>query len=332
VSVRRWLCGCALPFLACAAADNPSRAGLRPAPAQDPAQDPAPAARPAEEPAEAQPVEAASPQGSDAAQGLVATVAGRPVGVRDLLARLWLRDGERARELLDHLVIERLCELEAERLGLAIRAATVDERVARAEETLRKRLRDAGSPLGLDEHVQKVLGLEPDFYRRQLRHEAISQVLAERCVRVWAMEEARRCVRVFEAEGEALARQIEQELAAGADFAALAAHAKAEKPAQLVLARAEASPLARLAFATEVGRCAGPLAEEGRYLFLSVDSELPPLRGEWSAIGAAVEASLAETPVAEVEFMQWRAAMARRYPVDLSPFFAAIGTTRPAGP
>jgi hypothetical protein len=316
----------ALALGACAATGNPTRSNLRPAPAQDPAQAPAkPAA------ADAQPAEAASEK-SDAAQGIVATVAGRPVGVRDLLARLWLRDGDRARELLDHLVIERLCELEAERLGLAIRAATVDERVARAEETLARRLREAGSPLGVDEHVRKVLGLEPDFYRRQLRHEAISQVLAERCVRVWAMDEARRSVRVFEAEGQAVAQELEAQLAAGADFAALAAHAKVEKPASLVLARAEESPLARLAFATEVGRCAGPLTEGGRFLFLSVDAELPALRGPWTAIGPAVEASLAENPVDEVEFMQWRAAMARHYAVDLTPFCTAIGTTRPASP
>ena len=313
--------------VACAATGNPSRAGLKPAPHQSEAKETTPAAQqPTEKPEEQ------AQAGSDAAQGLVATVAGRPVGVRDLLARMWLRDGDRAREHLDHLVVERLCELEAERLGLAIGNEAVEARLLKANEALEKRLRDAGSPLTVDEHVQKNLGLEPEFYQRQLRHEAIAQVVAERCVRAWSMEESRRVVRVLEVKDAATSKEVASRLSAGADFDTLAANFpdKDEKePARIVLARAEASPLSRLAFATEVGRCAGPLEEQGRYIFLGVDAELPAVRGAWSEIGKTVEANLAETPVDEIEFMQWRSAMARRYEVDLSPFFTAIGSSRP---
>jgi len=50
-----------------------------------------------------------------------------------------------------------------------------------------------------------------------------------------------------------------------------------------------------------------------------------PLVGDWATVGAAVEADLVAHAVADPEYWQWRAAMARRYQVDMVPLLELAG-------
>ena len=320
--------GAALAGLgACSAVPNPARSELPPAQgasAPDPqAPDRTGASRPQPPTAPAEPPRSDVPAGT-----LIAHVDGRPIGAAEFLTRAWLRDSKRSREILDHLVVERLAILEAERIGLSIPSALVEQRLERARAALADQLAESGSGLTPAEHVERNLGVKPDFYERQLRHETLIQLIAARCVRVWAMEQERRVVRCIEVESRAALDELRVALAAGGDFDALAERFDGDGPRRLGLARAENSPLARLAFATEIGDVGGPLEEAGRLLLMRVETSLEPVTGPWSEIAARVESSLEASPVDDIEFVQWRAAMASRYAVDLQPFFDAVGTTR----
>jgi hypothetical protein len=325
----RWalFAGAALTMLcSCSAVENPSRSELRPAGAANASRPQTPAR---DEDGEPEPLEAPSVALADEPAGkIIATVDGRPIGVSEFLTRAWLRDSKRSREILDHLVVERLAILEAERIGLSIPTELVDQRLERAHAALAAQLAESGSELTPAEHVERNLGLLPAFYDRQLRHETLVQLIAARCVRVWAMEQERRVVRCIEVESRADLDEVRAELASGGDFDALAERTGRDAPGRLNLARAESSPLARLAFATEIGGVGGPLEEGERFLLMKVESSLEPVTGPWGEIAERVERSLEEDPVDDIEFVQWRAAMARRYAVDLEPFFEAIGTTR----
>ena len=48
---------------------------------------------------------------------------------------------------------------------------------------LERKLVDRQSKLTLREHIDQVIGIEPELYLADLRDEAILQMLAERCVR-----------------------------------------------------------------------------------------------------------------------------------------------------
>ena len=99
----------------------------------------------------------------------------------------------------------------------------------------------------------------------------------------------------------------------------------------MTVVRSESSELARLAFSTEVGEVGGPLVQGGRFLLVRPEKRLEPVEGSWAEVAAAVEASLREQPIDSdrLEYAQWRTAMIRRYPIDLSPFLDLVGSAAP---
>jgi hypothetical protein len=70
------------------------------------------------------------------------------------------------------------------------------------------------------------------------------------------------------------------------------------------------------------------LVQGGRWLFVAVLKHLDPVVGAWSSIGKSIEDSLAAAQVGDLEYIQWRAAMVRRYKVDLEPFLELVGGQR----
>jgi hypothetical protein len=85
------------------------------------------------------------------------------------------------------------------------------------------------------------------------------------------------------------------------------------------------TPIASVAFATDVGKVGGPISEQGKFLFVKVDKRGLPVEGLWDKLGPQVEASLGEQGVDELELEQWRRAMRDRYEIDLSPFLKMAG-------
>ena len=284
------------------------------------------------EPGRAAPREARDVGATAASDGelAIAWVGGEPLDVRDFVARAWLRSAPEMRMLLDQLVVERLTMLEGERLGLRVDSDLVDRRVAEAHQALVDRLAEEGGERSVEEHVTEVLGLDLPFWHRQLRRETLAQLVAERVVRAWSLEQGHALARVAEFETEEQVAAVQAGLAAGRSFEDLA-RAQGVGPSAdeggsvVLLAKSESSPLARLAWQTEVGAVGGPLRDGTRSVYLRVERRSDAIEGGWRDVGERVEASLVELPVDTFEFIQWRARIAGRYSVDLQPFRELVG-------
>ncbi len=264
----------------------------------------------------------------------IAMVANEPIDVRAFLARIWMRSSDESREVLERLVVERLALLEAERQEIAVSPTLVDERMEAAWKILGDGLERQGRGVSIARHLQTELGVDTEYYRRQLRREAIGQLLAERVVRTWATSRERCVVRLVELPDQAALDAFTAGQAAGRDFESLAGefHRFREKEPggkRLVLIKNANAELSRVAFNTPAGTVAGPLtAEQGRHLMMKVEQLLPAMDGAWKVNAAAIEMTLQEYPVDEFEFVQWRADMVKSYDVDLDPFFRLIGVSR----
>jgi len=292
-----------------------------PAPASAPA--PSPASAPAPAPAEAKPL----PPGKPAALP-IAVVAGRDIDVAELLG-LWIhQDSLQVLEHLDHLVLGRLVLAEAARLSVAIPPEISDKAYQNAVDTIEKTITAKRPGLTLDRYVDEALGLDPVRYRDFLRDESLRGLLAERVVRAWILASDRSEVRVIAVKTEEASRQVLDAVAAGEDFEAIARRLSADSSAKEggkvpSVVRGD-SPIARLAFQTEVGQVGGPQYEKGAWLFVKVEARPEPTKGDWKEVGPAVEKSLAESPVVDLEVSQWKPVMVERYGVDITPLMKLV--------
>ena len=286
---------------ACAATRNPERSKLQPAPVPAPASvsaEPAPSTTPAPAatatppvPAPVAPVEAtvAPARESDFELGRVGD---EPLTSRDFLRKLWIADNRLARRVVEQLVFSRLTQLESTRLGIRLVESAVDGEVLRAMGELERKLVDRQSKLTLREHIDQVIGIEPELYLADLRDEAILQMLAERCVRAWVLENDRCDVRVTELRSPEALAAAQADLNAGKTFAEVAkAHGSGDDEVTgttvLRITRAESQDLARAVFATAVGTVGGPLEQGGRWLLF-----VPEARHELGDGGGLVAGGL----------------------------------------
>jgi hypothetical protein len=321
---------------ACAATSNPSGGEVKPVvPPPKAPEAQAPPAAGAEPGAVEAAAEPAAP--TPATEGLpIGMVGGEAIDASALLERLWMRDSQTARELFEFLVMSRISLFEADRLGVRLDPALVDVKVQTTLAAVTERLRKNGSRLTLDQHVQRELEISRESYDRKVRADAVMQLLTERCVRAWYLESPRVELQLMELASEEALKAAQSALAAGQSFEEVAAaHGMAEDAAQggmrVTMVRSEESDLARLAFVTPLGEVGGPIVREQHFLLVKPVKRPPVVEGRWSEVGPAVEASLAETALDsdKMEFVQWRAAMVRRYPIDLAPFLDLVEGTVP---
>ena len=261
------------------------------------------------------------------ARAVVATVAGNPIGVGELMSKWVMRDPDAVRGLLDDLILSRIVLMEAGALGLEPPVDDVERIVNERLDGLESQARAAGAP-DLATFIRARLGLEPDPFLRQLNEEAAVDALAPRCVRAWLLSSDRREVRAITVEEPAAVDEVQARLARGEAFEAVARNLSTDGSREdggrvPALVRGE-SVLARTAFATEVGEVAGPVREGEAYLFVKVEAAPAPLEGSWDRVGPAVDRSLRARRVEDPEFWQWKEAMTRRYDVDTEPFLGLI--------
>jgi len=272
------------------------------------------------------------PAASNAPAGrevLVASVGGTRIELEQLLGAWLRRDGAGVRTLLDDLVLSRIVELEAARFGTELPQNLVRRALDKRRELLTEEAKKAGEP-DLDTFVERRLGLAPAQFFAGLERELAVDLLASRVVRAWLLTSERAEVRVIAVKGQELRDRVQAKLAAGQDFAGVAAElsedpSKEEGGRMTPVVRGE-SALARLAFATPLGEVAGPIDERGRFLFMQVDARPRLSSGTWSVLGAEVEASLAARGIEDPEYWQWQQAMQAIYEVDLGPFRVLLGS------
>lgn len=301
-------------------------------------------------PADSDPAEAASPvepevpstpETVEAARSLPAGwVAGQSLDFAEVLLE-WHRVAPREVFLtVEKLVAARLAFAEADRLGIRLEPAEVEARVEASLEALAEEVSSNELGLSLDEFIRYELGVEPERYGAQVREGVIRQGIAERAVRAWAYETGFASARLIVVPEEERARALAAQVAAGADFGELARkHSIDESAARRgllpFLVRQEESPLARLVFRTAPGTVGGPIPAAGHWFLVEVEEIHAPVEVGalgWPSLRAQVEASLRSHPVDESEFLHWKLAMERRYPVDLGPLLELVGAPRGPDP
>lgn len=279
----------------------------------------------------------AAPKQDPAADSLapeLGRVGGEPLHYDEFLRRMWLSDANAARDVIEQMVFARMVLFEADRLAVQLDPKLVDSALAKAIAAVEKRLADKGSKLTFDEHVRRNFEVEPALYRASMRNDAIVSLLAERCVRAWELESGLCHVRISEFSERAKLDLALSELGAGKSFEAVAAvHGDGEDEkagyTRVTIVRSESQELARIAFATAVGDIGGPVQQGAVWLLLKVDSREEGRDVRWPGDAAAVEGSLERDPLGNVEYVQWRAAMTRRYQLDLGPFLELVAGKRP---
>lgn len=265
------------------------------------------------------------------ADPIVAHVAGKPVYVSELMAQWLYADSIGVRKQLDNLAVERLVVTEATRLGVKIDPELVEKSYERGAKALEGEIQVKRKGVTLDRYVDQYLGLDPKRYRERLRDDALRSLLGERVVRAWLLQNEHAFLRVIVVETEEEKKAVEAELAAGVTFEEAAKKHSKDPSSQgggriPPIVRGN-TPIASVAFATDVGKVGGPISELGKFLFVRVDQRGVPIEGGWEKLGALVESSLGEQGVDELELEQWRRAMRDRYEIDLSPFLKMAGET-----
>lgn len=269
---------------------------------------------------------------------VIGTVGGEPIEAQSLLERLWMRDSRSVLDQFEFLVFSRIALFESDRLGVRVSPEQVDLVVQRTLGAVTERLKKSAPGLTLDQFVQRVLELDRTSYDRKVRTDAVLQLLTERCVRAWFLETPRRDIDLIEFADEEKLAAGRASLEAGTAFEEVARLHGLPEDAEhgglhMTIARNEESDLARAAFSTPIGEVGGPIAREGHHLLLRPVREHETVEGPWSEIGSRVEQSLADDPLdaqpMTKEYEQWRTAMTRRYPLDLSPFIELVRTASP---
>lgn len=280
-----------------------------------------------QEPRVIEPSAQATQAAADAADPPVALVDGSPIATSELLGAWMHSNPSEVRGFLDGLVAARAVEIEARRLGVQLAPERVEQAQAQALARLGQDVAERYGDVTLDEWISVGQGLQPAAYRSRVRREVVRGLLAERVVRAFVLGSEHALVRMAVTETRAGANQIRSAVEAGASFEEAASGLNIASTAAfggvspVVRAR---TPLSRMAFTTEVGALAGPFEEQGRWMLIRVEGREEADTGLWPHLGSAVEASLGERQVSEPEYLQWTAEMARRYPVDLAPFFELI--------
>jgi peptidyl-prolyl cis-trans isomerase C len=154
-------------------------------------------------------------------------------------------------------------------------------------------------------------------------------LLAERVTRAFMLETDRAEMRVIVVRSEEKLKEAQAALTAGESFAEVAKRVSTDPSSKdggrvPPVIRSD-TVMGKLAFATKVGEVGGPQYSQGAWLLVKVEAFPPPIVGAWTEIAAAVEQSLVERPIEELEFSQWKSMMMRRYPVDVSPFLRGAG-------
>jgi len=328
-------CGSTTPKVAGSVAPPPSLAPplehesiTRQDPAADTGDEWVAESTPEEQPAPAAPAE----QGASASEALpLGLVAGTPIYAEDLLVEWHQIAGREVEQVVEKIVTTRLAFAEAQRLGMRLAPEAVALRMEFERGRLKETVEAFELGLDVDEYLRTELGVRPEQYFERMRAAVIRQMLAERAVRAWTLSNETVALRLIVVADEEEMQQIQELLAAGADFGELARKHSIDDTAPLggyvpYLIRQEHAVLTRLAFSTQVGEIGGPLPIGERRFLIRVEERRGQLAGNWASIEAAVEESLDAYGLSDTEFVHWSVAMRARYPIDLRRLDEILGT------
>ena len=264
------------------------------------------------------------------AHRVIARVAGEELYLEDLVT-LWLhKDSDAVQETLSELVVASITRRDAVARGVKVDPIVLERRVAEVRAELDRTVREGTGGMPTEEWIARRLGLHPGRYLELLRRKTAEQILTERLVRLWFLEQGWARLRMILVEGEDALAEVQAALEAGEDFANVARAKSTDSTAEdggLIPAfvKSELSPMSQLAFLSPVGEVAGPLELQGRFVLILVEELHEPRTGGWAALGPEIERGLEEQLVTAGEYVQWEIFIQRAYSVDLRPFYELVG-------
>ncbi len=262
------------------------------------------------------------------------TVAGISIEADDLLAEWYQVSPREVWLVVDKLVAVRLALVEAQRLGLTVPEADIEEIYETERRLLAEDVAREHPGVSVEQVVREMLGHDPARYAVSLRQAAADQLLIERVVRSWILSHDNLSLRMIVVPAGDM-ETIQGFLDAGEDFAELARVHSVDDSAEFgglvpYIARQEGSSLTRIAFETPVGEMGGPLRSGDHELLFRVEVRRDALPEAWADLEGAVLARLAEHPVTDAEFLHWKLALEREYPLDLERLRSVLGAASPA--
>jgi parvulin-like peptidyl-prolyl isomerase len=329
----------AFALAACGALPNPKPTN-QPATWQPPPRPPAAATATAatassdEAKAPAKNAPAAPAPTSPAQSGAIAIVGGKPIDISELLGQWMHNDSFAVIDQVNHLVVNHIVDREAERLGLNLDPELLDKAYQASIAAFEKELaakfeKDKKPAVKLDDYVGRYLGLDPFSFRKRLRAESDRTLDAERVIRAHLLQNEHALARLIAVKTEEDLKLVQADLAAGKSFEQVASarsvHPSSKEGGRIAPILRANTPMAHLAFSVKEGEITAPQYEQNAWLLLKVEARPKPLEGSWKEIGPAVEKSLSERGIEDLEFPQWKEAMKARYPIDLSPLMRAAG-------
>lgn len=270
---------------------------------------------------------------ADGPSGVIAVVDGRSVPVSELIELWYHADSQEVYAHFQRVVERRIVEAEAKRIGLTVSEEKVQEAVTTARAAMQARVQELAPELTLEQFLRRRWGQDPEHYFAVLAKNQEHGLVFERVVRSWLLTHERAEIRAIFIAKEDSVQEVQAALDEGRTFEEVA-RAFSRDPSRdrggrmAPVVRSESFVLSRLAFGTPVGTVTGPVDSENSVLWLKVESIEAPIKGAWSEIAVAVEASLAERPVEDDEVWQWRASVRPFHEVDERPFLELIGEKR----
>lgn len=155
--------------------------------------------------------------------GEVARVGERAVFKRDVYDRMLETNPQQARDLVDNLVLDLLVADLAERYGIRVAPADIDQKLAEEEKQLRERVAtEWKGELDYDRYLLQQFGMDAAEYARWRRLTLARTLYRQYAIRYHAMRGERVQVRYIVCSDRALLEDIRRQVKDGASFARLA--------------------------------------------------------------------------------------------------------------
>ncbi len=258
---------------------------------------------------------------------VLAVVDGDEVRADDLLPFLFLTRTEHVFAALEQEVRRRLVAKEAASLGVTVPRPTVDEKVRQVLKAQDDDFRlQAGPDRSFEEYIRDRYGVDPAVYRRCVEQQVVHELMLARVVRYDLRRQERLQVRILVVDDVAVARDVLDKLAEGANFAALAKQVSVDRSA----ARGGLFPPVGVDCPHPLLAGARDLAEKeiaeistvergGTRLFrvLKLEKRFPPDPRPFAEQAAEVEAELEERPLDPFEALEWDRRARERHRIEV---------------
>ncbi len=257
----------------------------------------------------------------------LATIDGVPVESGDVLPLLYLTQTEMVFAALEQAVRRKLLLEEVARLSITVDESTVEAAAARVlkDQTANFQLA-AGPDQDFEKFLEQRYGTTKEAYRAAVRTQVLEELFLERAIRFEASQHERLVVRIIVVDQLDKAKEIQDKLKEGANFAALAkTHSidRSSKEGGLFPPVAADCPHPLLVGLADLAE--GQLTDVSSYAkdgitvfrIAKLERRLPAESGTWAEKKAGIEASLADLPIDPFEIVEWDRRVRARHSIEV---------------